>query len=297
MNLKHLETFVTIAETGSFQAAAERLFVTQSAVSMQMKALEDALQAELFDRSTRPPGLTARGRGILEQARNLVIEAQILEQAARGGSGLFGSLVIGVIPSATTTILPAALAALREQHPQLQVRVAGGLSRGLEEAVARGALDCAIVTEADRPASSLAQHTILTERLLLAAPEGAGETTPEALLAAHPFIRFNRETGIGRIIERRLQDDRLAVRETMELDSIEAILLMVSRGLGVAVVPERSLTGAFASGVRTLSFADPPLERRVGILTRAQSRQWPLVKALRDALMTAAGEVTIDRPP
>ena len=95
MNLRHLRTFVTIAETGSFQAAAERLFLTQSAVSMQMKALEETLQAELFDRGKRPPVLSAHGRALLDRARDLVDQVENFRRAAAGGDELLGSLTLG----------------------------------------------------------------------------------------------------------------------------------------------------------------------------------------------------------
>ncbi len=288
MNLKHLETFVAISETGSFQAAAERLFVTQSAVSMQMKTLEDQLQVALFDRSTRPPTLSTLGRVLLERARALVVQAQEFREAAQGEGDLAGALAIGVIPSATTTILPPALQVLGQRHPLLQVRVAGGLSRGLEDLVVQGVIDCAIVTETDRVATNLTQLTIFKERLLVAAPVSAPPNEPENWLLDHPFIRFNRQTGTGRIIERELRSQGLPVREAMELDSIEAILLMVSRGLGVAVVPERSLTDDLSNHIQTQPFGDPCVERRVGVLMRRNARQRPLVEALHDALITAS---------
>ena len=155
MNLRHLRTFVTIAETGSFQAASERLFLTQSAVSMQMKALEESLQAELFDRGKRPPVLSALGRALLDRARDLVDQVDSFRQAAAGGEELLGSLTLGVIPSATTSVLPSALARLRDEHPRMQVRIEGGLSAGLEDLVAGGVIDAAVFTEPARLPSGL----------------------------------------------------------------------------------------------------------------------------------------------
>src|SRR3546814_2562963 len=83
-------------------------------------------------------------------------------------------------------------------------------------------------------------------------------------------LRFNRRTGVGRVIDATPRRDRIAVTEAMELDSIEAILAMVGRGLGVAVVPAGSVVGPVAETVQALPFGDPPVLRRVGLLERAR---------------------------
>jgi len=292
MNLRHLRTFVTIAETGSFQAAAERLFLTQSAVSMQMKALEESLQAELFDRGKRPPVLSALGRALLDRARDLVDQVENFRRAAAGGDELLGSLTLGVIPSATTSILPGALARLRDEHPRMQVRIEGGLSTRLEDLVSGGVIDAAVVTEPARLPSGLRSLTIFSEPLLIAVPLKADGNSGPELLERLPFIRFNRGTGVGRIIETTLQSRRIRVAETMELDSIEAILMMVSRGLGAAVVPERSLTEQFAGRVRTFPFEGAGVTRNVGLVVRRRQSETPLVRALFSALCFAAQDET-----
>ena len=290
MNLRHLRTFVTIAETGSFRLAAQRLYLTQSAVSMQMKTLEETLQAELFDRSNRPPVLSAHGRSLLDRARDLVDQADQFQRAAAGGGDLFGALTIGVIPSATTTILPAALAHLRDKHPGMQVRVEGGLSAGLEDLVQGGTIDAAVVTEPARLPAALQALTVYEEPLLLAVPRETEGEDPRALLETLPFIRFNRGTGVGRIIETMLQTRGIPVNEMMELDSIEAILMMVSRGLGAAVVPERSLTEPLRRAVATHRFTGGDARRRVGLIVRRRQSASPLVTALHAALCDGAAE-------
>lgn len=290
MNLRHIETFVAIAEAGSFQAAAERLHLTQSAVSMQMKALEDTLQAVLFDRSSRPPTLSPLGRTLLDPARDLLRGADAFREIAAQRDELFGSLRLGVIPSATTGIAPSALAALREAHPRMRVRVEGGLSTALEDRVADGTLDAAIITQRARPPQGLEALTIMRERLIVAVHRDAPELPAVELLEALPFIRFNRATGVGRVIENGLQLLGVRVDESMELDSIEAILEMVSRRLGVAIVPEHSIADRMAASVRTLPFGDPVLERRVGLIIRSRNRDTALVRAVYETLREIAQE-------
>lgn len=289
MNLRHLETFVIIAETGSFQTAADRMHVTQSAVSMQMKALEDDLETGLFDRSRRPPVLSPAGRALVEPARALIEAAATFREQAQGGAGLYGTLKLGAIPTATTGILPGALARLQEDHPKLQIRLESGLSAGLEERVASGDLDAAVITQTGRQRLGLEVLPILSEKLVVVAKPSSGKgKTGAELLATAPFIRFNRATGIGKVIEQQLQSLHIDVTESMELDSIEAILLMVAQGLGVAVVPESSLPpdGALA----TLTLGDPPLTRDVALIVRKGARKFPLTDEVWTALKQSAGQ-------
>ena len=283
MNLRHLETFVIIAETGSFQTAADRMHVTQSAVSMQMKALEDDLETGLFDRSRRPPVLSPAGRALVEPARALLDAAASFREQAQGGAGIFGTLKLGAIPTATTGILPGALARLQVDHPKLQIRLESGLSVGLEERVASGDLDAAVITLEGRQRPGISVLPILSERLVVVAKSSVCDgKTGEELLEALPFIRFNKATGIGKVIEQQLQALHIDVRETMELDSIEAILEMVAQGLGVAVVPESSLRAQGTLAMLTLG--DPPLTRDVALIVRKGARKFPLTNELWQAL-------------
>ncbi len=286
MNLRHLETLLAIAETGSFAAAADRVGVTQSAVSMQMRALEEVLGASLFDRARRPPALNDLGRGLLPLARDVVRAAEDLTAAAAGAT-LRGRLRFGVIPTAAIGLVPDALTRLAARAPDLQIRVESGLSIDLARRVSQGVLDAALVTETARLERGLVVHPVLEEPLLVVAPRSAAGPSARTLLRRLPFVRFNRRTGVGRVIDAALRRDRIAVTETMELDSIEAILAMVGRGLGVAVAPAGSVVGPVAETVHALPFGDPPVLRRVGLLERerpAGGEPNPVTVALLDVL-------------
>ncbi|MCR9174762.1 MAG: LysR family transcriptional regulator [Alphaproteobacteria bacterium] len=274
MNLRALETLIAIAEVGSFAAAADRVGVTQSAVSMQMKALEEDLAVALFDRSRRPPILNETGRRILDSAREMVRLGEALKATA-AGERVRGRLRLGVIPTAATGLVPDALAGLARRAPELQIRIESGLSVDLVRRVAQGGLDAAVVTETPRLERGLVIRTILEEALVVVAPatlvKGAvtrdGDTARH-LLRTRPFVRFNRRTGVGRVIEAALRQQRITVNEAMELDSIEAILAMVTRGLGVAVSPAGSVQGSLALGLEVLPFGDPQVHRKVGLIER-----------------------------
>ncbi|MDG2286814.1 MAG: LysR family transcriptional regulator [Alphaproteobacteria bacterium] len=288
MSLRQLETLVAIADAGSFHAAAGRLSITQSAVSMQMKALEEDLQTPLFDRSRRPPTLRENARPLIEQARHILRLYESFQIDARADGAVAGILRIGVIPTASTGILPDALAILRERTPRLQVRIENELSTELVRRVERGMLDAAILTEPSRLNAGLGSRVILEERLLVVAPiDSPGESDVD-LLTALPFVRFNRRAGVGRVIDGALRSRGIEVRERMELDSIESILMMVSRGLGVAIAPERSISAEQRGSLKCIPFGDPPVRRRVGLVERAGQDRSTLTDALYDALVEVA---------
>ena len=288
MSLRQLETLVAIADAGSFHAAAGRLSITQSAVSMQMKALEEDLQTPLFDRSRRPPTLRENARPLIEQARHILRLYESFQIDARADGAVAGILRIGVIPTASTGILPDALAILRERTPRLQVRIENELSTELVRRVERGMLDAAILTEPSRLNAGLGSRVILEERLLVVAPiDSPGESDVD-LLTALPFVRFNRRAGVGRVIDGALRSRGIEVRERMELDSIESILMMVSRGLGAAIAPERSISAEQRESLKCIPFGDPPMRRRVGLVERAGQDRSTLTDALYDALVEVA---------
>lgn len=284
MNLQALETLIAVVEAGGFQAAAERLNLTQSAVSMRMKALESDLGTALFDRARRPPLPTVAGRAAAARARAVLQAVEAVRAVGRDPAALAGTLALGAIPTATTGFLPDALAALGAAHPDLRARVESGLSDRLMARVAAGELDAAIVTASAEPPAGLALAPLFEEPLLIAAAKAPSDGRAATALATMPFIRFNRATGVGRLIDRRLRADGIAVTDAMELDSIESILMMVGRGLGAAIVPGYSIRGDLAKTLWTAPFGDPPLTRRVALATRAGAVAEPALVALREAL-------------
>jgi DNA-binding transcriptional LysR family regulator len=288
MNIRHLETLLAIADSGSFAAAAERVGVTQSAVSMQMKTLEEELGAALFDRARRPPTLNETADGLLSRVRELVRLSEDIRSATGGGVAR-GRLRLGIIPTAATGLVPAALARLAERAPDLRIRVESGLSSDLVRRVAQGALDAAVVTETPRMERGLVINLIQEEPLVVAAPIAAPGRTDRDLLRALPFVRFNRRTGVGRVIDTALRHRRIAVAEAMELDSIEAILAMVSGGLGVAVAPAGSVTEALQETVRTVPFGAPPTVRRIALIERERADAQASISLLLGELRAVGG--------
>lgn len=287
MNLRQLRTLSAIADQGSFTAAGRAVGLSHSAVSLQVKALEGELGIAIVDRAQRPPLLTARGRDLVEIARRMAaLEDEI--RALGSDQALVGTLSIGVVPTEMVHLLPPALARLKARHPKLALRVRAGLSSELAQAVLGGELDVALTTAPRIVPEGLALHSVAREALVAIAPASAAEPSLAALVAAHPFVWFNRRTWAGQRIEQLLAARGLHPGEGIEADSLEAIASLVAHGLGVSVVPERP--GApFPPGLRRLALEGPDAFRELALIERNGSPKARLTVALRAELAAAAG--------
>lgn len=289
MSFKHLKTFVTVAETGSFSAAAERLFVTQSAVSMQIKALEEEWGVTLFDRTARPPILNRRGWTLVDRAKDLVERYDLLKaSAATATSELVGTVRVGVVPSAATILLPEVMVKLRKSHPGLTILAESGLSTELLFKVGQGRLDAAVITGPDRLESGMAAEVIRTEELMLFAHPDLVLPDAGEMLAARPFIRFSSAIGIGRIVDEALRARGFTKLNTvMELDSFEAILAMVELKLGIAILSEYSTSRRARGKLARLSL-DPPITRNLELVAKKERRDLPAIGVLQQTFRDVA---------
>ncbi|MCE4226934.1 LysR family transcriptional regulator [Methylobacterium sp. C25] len=296
MSLRELRTFVAVAEGGSFAAAAKTVGRTQSAITVQMKVLEDEFRVALFDRSNRPPTLTSVGRALLPHAIEAVAAYDRLFQVINDTT-VEGHLRLGVVPSVMTGVMPKALKALRERYPALHVELAMGLSKDLVGRVQKGAMDAAVVSDFKLSNAGLRWSPFSQEPLVLITPLDAPAKKAEDLLTAYPFIRYSRHAWVGQLIDDFLKRRKIQVREAMVLDTLEAIRTMVHHGLGVSVVPQRSTDDASDLPVRTVRFSGPTTQRIVGVVQMEEHAKAALVDVLLDVLKreAAPGSGRIDR--
>lgn len=238
MNLRFLQTVVAISEHPGFVAAARSLGLSESAVSVQIKTLEEELQLQIVDRRTRPPTLTDAGHNLVEQARRMLQIADDIRALAETEI-LRGRVTIGAVPSVLANLLPPVIASLHDAHPELAIGLRTGLSGYLAQQVRDREIDMAIVTEPSDLPKVFRTDLICRESLDVIAPTSVVPQPVEALLTSHPFIWFNRTTWVGRQTEQYLLDRKIHVRPVMEIDSIEAVEAFVAHGLGISITPLR----------------------------------------------------------
>lgn len=286
ISFKQLRALVAIEQTGSFVEAAEQLALTPSAISQQIRALEEHLGVELFDRSGRSPRLNTDGREACERAR------QLLEQSVRFGDGLGQSgagatLAIGATYMVQAGALAPVLAALKAEQPELFLRVFRGMSADLAQRVEQGELDAAIMTG---PPFSLAHHCswhrLDRESFYLVAPSSQQGRSVEALLACSDYIRFDRQAWAGSMIEDELARQGLRLNETMELDTLQAALSMIEHGLGITIMPlNRKLVRELSANFYVQPFAQARLSREVGLYQQRDHNRQLQVEALLAAFI------------
>ena len=270
MKTQLLRTLLKLSEVGSFSTTAEELNMTVSAVSMQMKSLENSLNVQIFDRRYRPPRLTPIGRGIVEHAEVIVREEQLLMSACIADDVLAGRFKLGLITTASVRLLPELLGYAMRNMPATTLQVTTGLTRELTHLVADGRLDAAIVTATPERLSLLNYDTILEERLVFAIPGDSWETTSSMEALDIPFIRFSPESGVGEVITGYLRGTFIDNAESIVLDSVEAIMECVNLGLGYALLPEPDILRYARDSVVVIG-ANDGMVRDVSLITRRDS--------------------------
>ncbi|VVD70453.1 LysR family transcriptional regulator [Pandoraea horticolens] len=273
LTLRMLKTFRLVAQTGSFAAAAERAALTQAAVSLQMRGLEDAIGQRLFDRRGRQITLTRQGRDLFPRVEQIL--ALTAELTATPIDAMQGPVTIGAVVSVIGA-LSLVVADLKTAHPRLDVRLTSARSDELTELVEQGEVDiAAVVARADDArADGLVWTPLYAEPMVMIVNRDVietepRETDPQRILDEHAFLRFDRRVRTGMVVEQALRAAKLGVSEYLELNSIETIAALVRKNVGVSVLPLLH-RGDWQSDplLRIVPIAQPPLLRMVGMIHR-----------------------------
>lgn len=290
MDTRFLQTLLAVIDHGSVAEAARRLNLTPSAVAQRIRALEDEIGQPLVQRAGQTLQATPAGTAILPEARRLLAAEADLKAAATAGQDR-GVLRIGVINSVLTGLLPDMMVALERSHPGIELYILPGMSSDLHDRVADGSLDAAILIEPPFVLPKTLQWTPLRrEALLLITPLSVPEEAPALLLRTRPFIRYDRNHWGGRLVEQYLRRQRLHPQERHELDSLEAITVLVSRGLGVSLIPDWLPPWPEGTALRRIVLPDAPA-RSIGLLAPVASTRQRLIDAFcQTALRLCAGK-------
>jgi DNA-binding transcriptional LysR family regulator len=299
MKIEAFQTLAAVVREGTFAAAAHAMHLTPSAVSMQMKQLEQYLGRPLFDRSGQQVRATPAALELVGTLQHALDAVQAMRH--RTSTDVAGKLQVGMIEVLQPLLLPPALTHLRKHHPGLNIALRRGTSRELIEAVRAGQLDAAVVA---RPASGahagLDWTPLIRNELVFVAPPGEDVGGVKALTAAQArarlpqlmrtldWIRYNRATTTGAMATRVVRRMVPQKRSLMELDSAATILAMVHAGLGFSVlqVLNRALLEQYPVREIALGDASPPFDicavHRAGDVNDRLHRAW--TESLRAAL-------------
>ncbi|MBC3949311.1 MULTISPECIES: LysR family transcriptional regulator [Pseudomonas] len=293
--LRELKTFIAVARYGTFAAAGMHIGLTQSAVSSQIKNLEQALGVRLFDRTGRQAILNAAG------VRALPLAQEMFELFNRMSTPVNpdeyrGEMKIGAIASAQTGFMPQALLRLRRRAPAVEAKLVPGVSLNLLSQLDAGELDVAILIKPpfELP-KELHVQVLETEPFVLIVPLDVDESDPLKLLAGQPHVRYDRASFGGRQVTRFLREQQIEVHVALELDELDAIVKFVESGLGISLIPQAGLWLERDARVRVISLGDLTFHREVVLMMRRSQRDLPLHKLFTDCLAPdAAGETSSD---
>ncbi|AVQ81545.1 MULTISPECIES: LysR family transcriptional regulator [unclassified Variovorax] len=292
LNLDQLRSFVLVIETGSFSAAADRLGISQPAVSLQVRQLERRLSVRLIERVGKRAKATPAGMELLRHAQHIGSAVEnAVDALADHASGVTGRVRLGTGATACLHFLPAVLRTLREQFPALSVVVSTGNTEDQARKVEENSLDLALVT---LPAAgrALAAMPVLEDEFVAI---GRADVAPlkarvaPADLGALPLVLFEPAANTRKLVDRWFAADGLQPQPVMELGSVEAMKEMVAAGLGYAIVPGMSMAGRGAHPELKTSRLNPRMHRTLAVVLR---RDKPVSKALRVVLdaIVAAGK-------
>ena len=272
MDLRQLEYFVAVAEEANFTKAAERVHITQSGVSAQIRQFERELGADLFDRSSRIVRLTDAGAAALPHARSALAAAAAVQTAVDQVKGLVrGHLRLGMVTGCTVTPLFEALAAFHQAHPRIEITLSEGNSDVLVEGVRAGRIDIALVGAAGETPADLAYRTVVSEGLAALVPEdhvlAAQEKVTLRRLCAYPLVCLPVGTGIRSVLDQACAAAGVRANVALQATAPGAVIDLAARGLGVAVL---SASMAEESGLISVPITEVDLPALLALVWRRE---------------------------
>lgn len=281
-----LKVFRSVAEHLNFRKASEHLFLTQPAVTLQIKALENDLGVRLFDRSANRVALTPQGSVLLRYARKIsALAAQAEHELGAEGGQFSGELSLGVSTTIAQYVLPRLIGAFLDEHPRVQLALRSGNTEQVVQLVLDGNVSIGLI---EGPARERGVHTepFMRDELVLIVPPNsdAAYFSAQQLLASSLLMR-EQGSGSRHVVEAALERSGLklkAFKSVMDLDSTEAIKSAVEAGLGVGFVSRWAISKELELGaLRVAQVRGLTMARHFSLVTRTGPTQQGLTEAFR----------------
>lgn len=291
MTLKQLRAFLAVAQTLSFAQAGERLHLSQPALSLTIKGLEESLGGRLLSRTTRSVSLTPEGESLVPLARQLLADWDNAEEMLRQRFTLqLGKVFVAAMPSFASNLLPEALKVFRSRYPQVNVAVHDVINEQVIEMVRNRRVELGIGFEPEA-SDSLAFDTLYTDRFVAVLPVDSRLARQERLswaeLLQEDLITLQRPSAVRLLLEQHLAAHGKKLPISFESHQLATVGRMVASGLGVSAVPSLCIGQMQELGACCVALHEPVIERRVGLLTQADHELSTAAQALRGVLLEA----------
>lgn len=287
MDIHQLKSFVAVARERSITRASEQLHLSQPAVSAHIKALEDALDLTLFERTPRGMSLTPDGERLLAKAeRALGAHRELMDEAMRIKGRLTGKLRLGAGSNSNNEAIGRLLTTLAEHCPEVDVALQHGTSSDILAGVRNGSLDAGFYNEASEPEPDLATIEVSRFRIHVVAPPGlvtVAEPLDWRALADLPWIYPTSSACCGRTAESLFATHRFRPKRIISVDRETVTRTLVASGIGVGLLHADSAEEARGRGEVELLFESEAVVRVLFAHLSARAQD-PLLSVARDAL-------------
>lgn len=273
MQVESLKVFCDVVESQSFSKAAVLNFISQSAVSQQIRGLEEKYDQKLIERGKRNLTPTQAGQYLYEAAKEILARLEALEQRVQKISrSVSGTVRVATIYSVGLHELHPYLSDFMRRFPGVHVRVEYDRSNRIYDAVASNAIDVGIVAYPARR-SGVDILPFKSDELVLVCPPGhplgGFQRIDLRKLTGQPYIAFDRDIPTRRAIDRILRESAVNVTIAMEFDNIETIKRAIEIGTGISILPRMTVEREVALGaLQVVPFAKPSHSRPLGILVK-----------------------------
>ncbi len=293
ITLRQMRAAVTIARSGSFGRAAAELHISQPALTVQIRELEQALGLRLFDRGARGADPTPLGGELVETFSRVLRELDTVMASARDAASRRAGLVrLAALPSLGTTVLPTTLAALRRSSPGIRVQLRDAVAGRIGPLVRDGVVELGICPDIGPDPTLLAEPLFEDELVAVmpvAHPLAQRKRLALAALVAEPLVLTDPESSVRALFDRACAAQGIAVSAAYEATYISSVLALVRAGLGVGVLPASSVQGETDSALVARRIRDADLGRRIVLVRRAGRSLSPAAEAFVEALAATLG--------
>lgn len=270
MELRQLAYFVAVAEEANFTRAAERVNISQSGISAQIRALEREVGARLIDRGTRIAALTVAGKVALEHARAALEASAALQRSVDDVNMLVrGTVGVGMVTACTVTPLFDALADFHTEYPGVEVSLAEGNSDELIARVRTGALDMALVGTASSPPEGLESLVIIREGIAACVPAGHALASRSAAtlaeISAYRTVCLPVGTGIRTVFDDACAHIGVVADVAFAASAPAAVADLAARGMGVGILSE-SMAHDFTDRLVAVPIADVDIDALLALV-------------------------------
>jgi LysR family transcriptional regulator, carnitine catabolism transcriptional activator len=295
LNLNRLLTFMAVAEMQSFRGAAERIHISQSALSVQVRQLEHDLGVPLFHRTTRQVTLTDEGKRLYAVASRLGRDLLDVTSDLKGEAALHrGQVAIAVLPSLASTLLPRIIVQFSVTHPGITLRLRDTDSHRCLDLIRNGDADVGILSQ-NEYLQDLSFEPLFADEFVSLIPEAFptphfGKAIRLDQLRDLPIVLNPRGVDLRETLERLFANEQIAPAPIQELINTHALVSLVRSGVGVTVLPWLALQGLDLRGCRLLRIA-PKASREIGLVSVRSRSESPAIAALRRYLRQHASSL------